>query len=109
MFKHKLTNNRFIEPKIRLYSQKKASFYHNAIVNDPADMTPTSSILPDYVSADYRLDDMWDITVGITYGVTTDANGVFRARIEYLYQSFDNSEFDTNKAVIAQISYKKRF
>ena len=108
-FRHKLPNNRFVEPKVRVYSQNKASFYHNAIVNDPADMVPTSSIMPDYVSADYRLDSMWDITLGMTYGFTTKTKGDFRARIEYLYQSFDNSEFDTNKAVIAQISYKKRF
>lgn len=108
-YKNKLINNRFIEPTIRLYTQKQAYFYHNSIVNDPADLIPTSSILPRYVSADYRLDNMWDVTLGVTYGFSTSGDGTFRARIEYFYQSFDNSEFETNKAVIAQISYKQRF
>ena len=32
-----------------------------------------------------------------------------RTRVEYMYQSFENSEFDTNEAIIFQISYGKRF
>jgi hypothetical protein len=108
-YKYKFKDQQFIEPYTRLYTQTKAYFYNNTIVNDPADLIPTSSILPDYVSADYRLDDMWDITLGATYGFSTDTNGKFRARIAYFYQSFDNAEFDTNKAIIAQVSYKKRF
>lgn len=108
-YKHKYNSNQFIEPYVRLYTQTKAYFYQNSILNDPADLIPTSSILPDFVSADYRLDDMWDITLGTSYGFSTDTNGKFRARLAYFYQSFDNATFDTNKAIIAQVSYKKRF
>ncbi len=52
---------------------------------------------------------MTSITPGIRYGREIGNNGHIRARLEYMYQSFENSEFDTNKAIIFQIAYSKKF
>jgi hypothetical protein len=108
-FNHELKGDQFIEPNIRLYTQTKAYFYQNSIVNDPSNLIPDTDILPEYVSADYRLDDMQSITVGATYGFLTETDGKLRFRMAYMHQSFDHSEFDTNKAIIAQLSYSKKF
>ena len=99
-------NSRYFEPRIRLYTQSEASFYRNSFISDPALGQP---VLPEFMSADYRLDEMSDATVGVTFGNHLSSNSDLRMRIEYLYQSFENSEFDTNKALIVQISYGKRF
>jgi len=99
-------NADYLEPRIRLYTQTKAEFYQNSFVDPNVGGTPD---LPQYLSADYRLDDMSDATVGLTYGVRFGSDADLRTRLEYLYQSFENSEFDTNKAIIFNISYGKRF
>ena len=98
-------NADYLEPRIRLYSQSKAEFYQNAFFAAPGS-TPN---LPEFLSADYRLDDMSSGTVGLTYGVRFGPNADLRTRLEYLCQTFDNSTFDTNKALIFNISYGKRF
>ena len=96
------------EPSIRLYTQTAADFYQNQFfVDDPA-VDPTT-LFPQYISADYRLDDMYSATPGIRYGKEVGSDGHIRARLEYMYQRFDQSEFDTNKAIIFQIAYSKRF
>lgn len=105
----KFGSTQFIEPTIRLYSQTKAFFYYNSITNDPGDFIDTATILPEYVSADYRLDDMTSITLGATYGFSTSTDGKFRLRLALIKQSFDHSDFDTNDAIVAQVSYRKRF
>ncbi len=108
-YRFNLANTNYIEPRLRLYQQTKASFYQNEFfVNNVAGLDP-STLFPQYISADYRLDDMTSITPGIRYGREVGANGHLRARLEYMYQSYDNSEFDTNKAIIFQIAYSKKF
>lgn len=96
----------YLEPGLRLYKQSKADFYQNSLLSNVTLGPPT---LPNYLSADYRLDEMSDVTVGLTFGKTISGDSDFRMRLEYLYQEFKNSEFDTNKAIIFQISYGKRF
>ena len=104
-----LANTNYIEPSIRLYQQSKASFYQNEFfVNNAAGLDPTT-LFPEFISADYRLDDMTSVTPGIRYGKEVGKDGHLRARLEYMHQSFEHSEFDTNKAIIFQIAYSKRF
>ena len=107
-YRFTFANTNFLEPRIRLYSQTKANFYQNEffVDNDGSDFT---TLFPQYISADYRLDDMVSVTPGIRYGREVGTNGLLRARLEYMYQSFDASEFDTNKAIIFQIAYSKQF
>jgi hypothetical protein len=99
-------NRDYLEPRVRLYSQTRADFYQNSFFHPNDGTTPD---LPQYLSADYRLDDMASATAGLTYGVRFNSDADLRTRLEYIHQSFDNSEFDTNKAIVFNISYGKRF
>lgn len=107
-YAHRFTfaNADYLEPRIRLYSQTKAEFYQNSFFAPNDGTTPN---LPQYLSADYRLDDMVSGTVGLTYGVRFGKDADLRTRLSYIHQSFENSEFDTNKAVVFNLSYGKRF
>jgi len=105
----KFSKGQFVEPNIRLYSQTQASFYQNAFVRSPTETLTTVSLLPQYISADYRLDEMTSIAIGTTYGKATSADGKFRARFAYILQSFENAEFDELKALVLQLSFGKRF
>ena len=108
-YRFNLAHTNYIEPRIRLYQQSKADFYQNQFYVDDAGASDPSVNFPEFISADYRLDDMASITPGIRYGREIGNNGHLRARLEYMYQSFENSEFDTNKAIIFQIAYSKKF
>ncbi|UCB55647.1 MAG: DUF3570 domain-containing protein [Thiotrichales bacterium] len=99
-------NIQYIEPRVRLYTQSEAEFYQNSFFADPTAGAPN---LPQFLSADYRLDEMSSATGGLTYGIPFKHDAELRTRLEYMYQTFKNSEFDTNKAIIFQISYGKRF
>lgn len=102
-------NTSYLEPTIRLYTQTKADFYQNQFyVNNVAGLDPTT-LFPENISADYRLDDMNSVTPGIRYGKEVGKDGHLRARLEYMYQAFEHAEFDTNKAIIFQIAYSKKF
>ncbi len=94
-------NGQHLEPHLRVYNQTAANFYQNNLNDD-------GQPLPEYVSADYRLDELSSVTIGAKYGIPA-WGGTLRFRLEYLYQSFSEAEFDTNKAVIFQASYKKKF
>lgn len=108
-YRFTLANTNYIEPRIRLYQQTKANFYQNEFyVDNAAGLDPTT-LFPEYISADYRLDDMKSVTAGVRYGREIGNDGHIRARLEYMHQSFDHSEFDTNKAIIFQVAYSKRF
>ena len=108
-YRFNFANTNYIEPRIRLYQQSKADFYQNQFFVDDAGASDPSVNFPEFISADYRLDDMASITTGIRYGKEVGTNGHIRARLEYMYQSFEHSEFDTNKAIIFQIAYSKMF
>ncbi|MBL4711044.1 MAG: DUF3570 domain-containing protein [Gammaproteobacteria bacterium] len=99
------TNVTYLEPRLRLYSQSEAKFYRNSFFSSPG----STLVLPQFISADYRLDKMSDVTIGATLGRQFSGDSDLRIRLEYLYQSFKNAEFDTNKAIIFQVSYGKRF
>ena len=105
----KFANTKYIEPKIRLYKQTKAYFYQNEFFSDVANTPDIPSTFPKFISADYRLDALSSVTPEIQFGSEIGTNDHLRARIGYMYQSFEHSEFDTNKAFIFQIAYNKRF
>lgn len=67
-----------IEPHLRYYVQSAADFYRRALLD--------TDVLPQAVSADYRLGDMTATTVGLQYG-TQLGSGEFRVRAEYYLQS----------------------
>ncbi len=95
-----LSAGQYLEPHLRLYNQSAADFfYHSLRYGQPK---------PEYASADYRLDEMNSLTLGLKYGRPA-WGGIMRFRLEYLYQSFAEAEFDTNKVLIFQASFKKEF
>ena len=103
---------KYLEPKVRLYHQSQASFYQNeffAEVEGNIDAGAIPSTFPTFISADYRLDEFNSITPEIHYGTELGSDDHFRMRLAYMYQAFENAEFDTNKAIIFQIAYNKRF
>jgi len=108
-YRFNFNNASYLEPRVRLYMQSKADFYQNQFFVDDAGASDPSINFPKYISADYRLDDLTSVTTGLRYGKEVGNNGLLRARLEYMYQSFKNSEFDTNKAIIFQIAYSKKF
>jgi hypothetical protein len=108
-YRDNLEDRTYIEPRIRLYAQSKANFYQNQFYVDDAGASDPSLNFPDYISADYRLDDMVSITPGVRIGSEVGKDGHLRGRLEYMYQSFKHSDFSKNKAIILQIAYSKRF
>ncbi len=90
----------FLEPHLRIYTQTAAAFFRHSLEYDQS--------VPEYASADYRLDEMSSVTLGAKYGLPA-WGGTLRFRLEYLYQTFAEAEYDTNKAVIFQASFKKAF
>ncbi len=108
-YRFNFDDTNYLEPRLRLYMQGKADFYQNQFYVDDAGASDPTLSFPEFISADYRLDDMLSITPGIRYGREIGTNGHIRGRLEYMYQSFDNSDFDTNKAIIFQVAYSKKF
>ena len=95
----------FIEPHVRLYDQSAADFY---LFSLPQEVYFANGF-PDYASADYRLDKMTGTTFGVNFGKAFPGEGKLRVRIEHITWEYDKSLFDTNKALVLQLSYKKLF
>ena len=95
-----LSENSYIEPHIRLYAQTAANFFLHHLEDEQP--------LPEFASADYRLDSMKSITTGIQYGRVLNG-GKLRLRIEFMNQQFENAEYGENRAVVFQTSYEKQF
>lgn len=107
--KKTLGNSDYFEPVVRIYRQSAADFYANAFTHDPASITPITSVLPDLLSADYRLDGMYSLTLGVTYGMRLNGNNHLRLRASLVHQSYDDSEFESLNSYVLQASYGKKF
>ena len=95
----------FIEPHIRLYDQTAANFYMFSI---PQEIYLVSGF-PEYASADYRLDEFETTTFGVNFGKSFPGKGKLRIRLEQIEWNYANSLFDTNEAIVVQVSYKVLF
>jgi len=102
-------NKKYLTPKIRLYHQSQADFYHNEFFADVPGTPDVESLFPEFISADYRLDEIDSVTPEIQFGAEVGTDDHLRMRLGYMYQQFKHSEFDTNKAIIFQIAYSKQF
>jgi len=94
----------YIEPHFRYMQQSAADFFMHSIVDDG--VNPVE--LPQYASADYRLDEAVGITFGLEYGMKL-AGGNFRVRNEFINWQYADAEYDETKAVVLQVSYQKLF
>ena len=104
----KLSRGSYIEPNLRWYTQSEAFFYTHFLDSNIYDSEDPDT-LPEFVSADYRLDAMDSITIGVKYGRPMFTGGKLRLRAAYVTQTFDDTEFDTLDAIVLQLSYKNVF
>ena len=106
-YRRALSERQFIEPHVRLYLQSAADFLVRKLDVD-ASLEP---ILPanGFVSADYRLDDMRTLTLGLKYGVSLGERTDLRVRAEIVDQRFDTVDHDRNRATVLQTSLRHRF
>ena len=104
-----LRDRAYWEPNFRLYRQSEADFYRNSFVQDPTDPTPITSLLPEFLSADYRLDGMYSLTLGATYGIRYSQGDHLRFRLQLIRTEYDEAEFDSMNTIVVQMSYGKRF
>lgn len=92
----------YLEPHFRYHVQTAADFFMHHI---PFDGSP----LPEYASADYRLDATTGVTVGAEYGKTLSSNSKLRIRLEYIDWQHEEAEYDETTAILTQVSYRKLF
>ncbi len=100
-----LSGDSYIEPHFRYYKQSAADFFVHSFVNNDVS-TPID--LPEYASADYRLDEAVALTTGIEYGMKI-SGGNFRTRLELINWQYEKAEYDETKALLFQVSYQKLF
>jgi len=100
-----LSANSYIEPHFRYYSSSAADFFVHSFNNIDVS-TPIE--LPQYASADYRLDQSIGLTTGIEYGKQM-YGGSFRTRLEYINWQYEEAEYDETKALVLQFSFQKLF
>ncbi len=74
-----LSQNRYIEPHIRLYQQSEADFY-TPFYNEHETLT-------DFASADYRIGKLNTYTIGIRYGMKLSKGREYGLRLEYYNQT----------------------
>ncbi|GAA6134493.1 DUF3570 domain-containing protein [Oceaniserpentilla sp. 4NH20-0058] len=95
-YRFNMESNWYIEPHVRYYQQQAAEFYRYSLSN--------TEVVPEFVSADYRLGDMTAITVGAKLGfkVAGHANSV---RLEFYQQSGDETPSEVD-SLILQYNYQ---
>jgi hypothetical protein len=96
-----LSGGQYIEPHVRYYTQTKADFFQRSL--------PLFTPLPEFVSADNRLDDMQGATLGVKFGKPVGENGEVRARLEMIGWQAENAVIDETTAVLLQLSFQKGF
>ena len=106
-YRRALTRTQYLEPHVRFYRQSAADFLVRKLdVDDSLD-----PILPEsgFASADYRLDAMSTVTLGVKYGIALGKRTDFRVRAEIVDQSFETVDEDRNRATVLQTSLRHRF
>lgn len=97
----KFSNGQFIEPHIRYYKQSAAEFFAPALLREQP--------LPQYASADARLDETRGLTLGVNFGKPVGYTGSVRARLEFISWEAEEAIINKTDAFLLQVSYKKGF
>lgn len=77
-YRHPLNERAYLQPNVRGYIQSAADFYLPVVLNNQ---------MPEYVSADYRLNELRTLSYGLKLGYRSDGWGEFTARYEYIRQT----------------------
>lgn len=103
-----LNNGHKLEPFTRLYRQQAANFYSRTI-NYTGNGNFASLTLPNYASADVRLGEMFNSTLGLKYIHKTSAKGSIDSRIGYYHRNFSNASINDDGAFFVQVDFSKGF
>ena len=104
-YRHELGNTRYIQPHVRVYRQSAANFFTPYLQATSADL---EADLPNYASADNRLDAMVSYTVGVKYGLSGSL-GKFFARFEMMRQIGSKGDYRNLTAEILQFVWTLDF
>ena len=106
-YRHTLTRTQYLEPHLRFYRQSEADFLVRKLDVDDR----VEPILPEdgFASADYRLDAMRTVTLGLKYGIALGKRTDLRVRAELVDQRFETVDEDANRATVLQTSLRHRF
>ncbi|ESQ85236.1 hypothetical protein AEAC466_05865 [Asticcacaulis sp. AC466] len=74
-----ITSALYVEPHLRYYSQSKANFFHDYLID--------GQTLPDYASSDSRLGKFTATTVGLKVGLKVTTNGELYVRADSYNQT----------------------
>ena len=104
-YRHELGNTRYIQPHVRVYRQSAADFFTPYLQASSADLEAS---LPQYASADNRLDTMVSYTAGVKYGLSGSL-GKFFARFEMMRQIGSKGVYRNLTAEILQFVWTLDF
>lgn len=96
-----MENDWYLQPRLRYYTQTAADFWHESLT--AAEYANVVAAAED-ASADYRLGDLTDVTLGLKVGRQLHNGREWSARLELMQQSGDTDAADVD-AIIAQIGY----
>jgi len=88
-YRFEINPRHYLEPHVRYYAQSAADFYHTSLIDGQS---------YDNASADYRLADMTDTTIGLKYGVSLSNKSEFSIRAEHMLQQADPSQVIGNQS-----------
>ena len=94
-YRWNISDNNYLEPHVRYYTQSAADFYEEKISNAG-------------VTADYRLGNMDATTIGVKWGARLFGTHQLTSRIELYQQSGDSKVSDVD-AIIFQVGYGLKF
>ncbi|MBN1379395.1 MAG: DUF3570 domain-containing protein [Gammaproteobacteria bacterium] len=89
------------EPQVRAYQQSAADFFHRSLVRGES--------LPEYASADNRLDEVVGATVAVKFGKQIGDNGEVRFRIAGIAWRAEEAVYDETDAILFQVSMRLGF
>ena len=110
-YRWNISDNNYLEPHVRYYTQSAADFYEEKISN--AGLT-AEQVATQYqnegrdVTADYRLGNMDATTIGVKWGARLFGTHQLTSRIELYQQSGDSKVSDVD-AIIFQVGYGLKF
>lgn len=86
-YRHRVGDDAYVEPHLRYYAQSAADFYTWGLIQGRP--------LPDFASADYRLNKLDTLTAGLTFAFRPPGfSGEWTVRAEYMAQTGDGHPGD---------------
>ena len=110
-YRWNISDNNYLEPHVRYYTQSAADFYKEKISNEGLTAEQLATQYQNEgrdVTADYRLGNMAATTIGVKWGARLFGTHQLTSRIELYQQSGDSKVSDVD-AIIFQVGYGLKF